>query len=234
MIAGSDSNMPTVMGSSLPFVLADYGNCLSVTVAKGDSGVMAVMLGNSRPEDRGDTKRAFLLRIGWNGDRLEFDETWSFLSSPERLASVSHQGISIRCGENHQDLYYAPNPVRCLARDPKPGEKVITGDDACLFLAEKISKEELDQRIQREIEREDRMALLEQELREETRARHRDHEVFELNKLELVLERNRQHDKEMADQRRQLQADFDRKPLWRLAWQRFTAWRKEFRQKFTV
>lgn len=223
----------TVMGSSLPFALADYGNVMSVSVAEGETGVMAVMVGQSRPDDRGDIKRAFLLGVDWKDGRPGFDEKWGFIPPPDRLASISSQGISIRCGANHQDLYYAPNPVECLARKPRPGEKVINCDDACIFLSEKIDQKELDNRITEEIERKDELAELQRRLelaesqrQEEVAARHADWRKFELEFARIVLEKDDERAKYGEQLTKELKDNFRRTPLWRLAWQRFRAWLK--------
>lgn len=237
-VSGIYCKVPVIMGSSVSFAHEDGGYDFSVAVAEGGTEVMAVLVENPMAGQDGykstPKRAAFLLKIGWKDDKLRFDEDWGFISSPDRLASISPQGISIRCGENHQDLYYAPNPVRCLARNPKPGEKVISCDDACLFLGEKITKDQLDDRIRQRIAQEDRMAELQQRLetaesqrQDEVAARHEDRRKFELEMAALILKKDGEKAKYGEQLTKQLRDNFDRTPVWRLIGQRINAWRKD-------
>lgn len=225
-----------LLGTTLFCTAAPGSNEILVKVPRGETGVVAVSCGYRDSVVR----NVFLLRVFWDKDGPCFDREHSYLPPADRLSTISTEGITINCDG---DEYYAPNPhksrshVKGWARMPKPGEKIIYCDDACMFLGEKITKAELDDRIRQRIAREDQLAELQQRLttvesqrQDEVAARHRDHEAFEQEMTMLVLEKDEQRIKYGE----QLQSDFDRTPLCRLARQRFTAWWKEFRQKFAV
>lgn len=213
-----------MIGATHPRLSAQKSNVATVVVPRDEVGVAAVCC------DTGPEWRTHLLRLYWEKDKLCFDGQWCFLPPPDRQAVFNKHGIDIVCGE---ERYYAPSPIQYQSREPRPGESIISCDDACLFLGEKITKDQLDDRIRQRIAQEDRMAELQQRLetaesqrQDEVAARHADWRKFELEFARIVL----QKDDEKAKHGEQLQSKFDRTPVWRLAGQRFNAWRKDSRQ----